>query len=96
MANVERGEYKITLDRERTLKFTLNALIEVEEQLGFSLAEIGDKVSIKVMRTLLTAGLKHEDPSITEEFVGNLITMDNMKEVQEALTGAMGEGNLKN
>jgi CO dehydrogenase/acetyl-CoA synthase epsilon subunit len=91
MANVQRGEATITLDKERTIKFDLNALIDVEESLGFSLAELGDNMSIKAMRTLLTAGLRHEDEELTERLVGSLITMDNMKEVQEALAVAMGD-----
>jgi hypothetical protein len=95
MANVQRGEAKITLDKERVIKFDLNALADVEDALGYSLAEIGEKVSIKTMRTLLTAGLRHEDEDLTERYVGSLITMDNMKEVQEALGVAMG-GSTKN
>jgi type II secretory pathway component PulK len=90
MANTQRGEVKIMLDKERTLKFNLNTLVEVEEKLGFSLAELGDKVSIKVLRTLLHAGLKHEDPELTEEMVGEMITMENIAEVQKALTQALG------
>jgi len=86
----ERGLVKINLDKERHLKFTLNTLIEVEESLGYSLADMGDKVSIKAIRTLLTAGLRHEDKGITEEFVGEFISMDNMAEVQDALGAAMG------
>lgn len=95
MANVQRGEAKIMLDRERTIKFNLNTLIEVEDKLGHSLAELGDKITIRAMRTLLTAGLKHEDETITEEFVGSHITMDNMQMVQDALAVAMG-GSVKN
>lgn len=95
MANVERGEAKITLDKERTIKFTLNTLIEVEDALGHSLADLGDKITIRAMRTMLTAGLRHEDPELTEAYVGNLITMDNMGEVQDALGKAMG-GSAKN
>jgi hypothetical protein len=91
MANVQRGEATIMLDKERVIKFDLNALIDVEESLGFSLAELGEKMSIKAMRTLLTAGLRHEDEELTERQVGSLITMDNMKEVQEALSVAMGD-----
>lgn len=95
MANVERGEVKITLDKERTIKFTLNALIEVEDTLGHSLTELSENVSIRAVRTLLTAGLRHEDAGLTEAYVGDLITMDNMAEVQEALGTAMG-GTAKN
>lgn len=90
MANVQRGEHVITLDKERTIKFTLNTLIDVEDSLGYSLTELGENISIRVMRTLLTAGLRHEDADLTEDYVGSLITMDNMGEVQEALSNAMG------
>lgn len=90
MTNVQRGEQVIMLDKERTIKFTLNTLIEVEDALGFSLAEMGDNITIRVMRTLLTAGLRHEDAELTEEYIGNLITMQNMAEVQDALGKAMG------
>jgi len=90
MANVQRGTALITLDKERTIKFDLNTLIEVEDSLGYGLAEMGDKVSIRALRTLLTAGLRHEDGELTEEYIGSLITMDNMKEVQDALAVAMG------
>lgn len=94
MANVN-GVVKIMLDKERTIKFSLNTLIEVEDNLGYSLAELGDNVSIRAMRTLLTAGLRHEDKELTEEIVGEFISMDNMGEVQEALADAMG-GSPKN
>lgn len=95
MANVERGEVKVTLDKERTIRFDLNTLIEVEDGLGHPLTELGDNVSIRAVRTLLTAGLRHEDAELTELYVGSLITMDNMAEVQEALGKAMG-GSVKN
>jgi hypothetical protein len=94
MANAN-GLVKIMLDKERTIKFSLNTLIEVEDNLGYSLAELGDNVSIRAMRTLLTAGLRHEDKELTEEIVGEFISMDNMGEVQEALADAMG-GSPKN
>ena len=94
MANA-KGEVKIMLDKERSLKFTLNTLIEVEDKLGHSLAELGDNISIRTVRTLLTAGLRHEDKELTEEFVGEYISMENMAVVQEALGDAMG-GSPKN
>jgi len=90
MANAQRGEQTLVLDKERTLKFSLNALVDAEEALGFPISELGDKMSIRAMRALLYAGLKHEDAELTELQVGDLITMENMEEVQVALTNAMG------
>lgn len=90
MANTKRGLVTIMLDKERTLKFDLNTLIDVEDKLGFSLAELEDKVTIKVLRTLLHAGLVHEDPELTEQQVGSFIDFENLAEVQQALVKAMG------
>jgi hypothetical protein len=95
MANKQRGEAKITLDKERVIKFNLNTLISIEDKIGFSLSEMGENVSIRTMRTMLTEGLRHEDAEITEDYVGALITMDNMQDVQDALAIAMG-GSVKN
>ncbi|MFA2595281.1 hypothetical protein [Bacillus cereus] len=92
MANTQRGQAKLHLDKERTLLFDLNALADVEDRLGVSMTEIGNNISIKIMRTLLHAGLVHEDPELTERQVGSMITMDNIAEVQEALSVAMGGG----
>lgn len=89
MANVKRGEVKVMLDKERTLKYTLNALAEVEDK-GIDLTQLDGKVSIKTLRTLLHAGLIHEDPELTEIELGNMITFDNIQPVQEALAAAMG------
>lgn len=90
MANEKRGLVKVMLDKERTLKFDLNALVDVEDNLGFSLAELEDKMSIKTLRVLLHAGLQHEDPELTLQDVGRMIDFENLSEVQEALSKALG------
>lgn len=90
MANEKRGLVKVMLDKERTLKFDLNALVDVEDNLGFSLAELEDKMSIKTLRVLLHAGLLHEDPELTQQDVGRMIDFENLAEVQDALSKALG------
>lgn len=77
----------INLDKERHLKFDLNALVLIEELSGINLAELGEKVSMKLMKVILYAGLKWEDKDLTPDEVGSLITMDNLKEV----SGAIGQ-----
>jgi len=92
MANKERGESKVVLDKERTLKFTLNSLVYAEEN-GVDIQTMGKEGSIKLkdLRTLLFAGLMHEDKELTVEAVGELIDMENMATITEALTKAFGE-----
>ena len=74
------------LDKERELKFDLNALESVEELTGTTLEEATKSMSMKMLKILLYSGLKHEDEELTLEYVGSLVTLQNMKEVSEALT----------
>ena len=89
MANKERGEVTILLDKERTLKFTLNSLIYIEEQ-GVSLTDLSKNgnVKLKDLRSLLYAGLIHEDDTLIPEQVGNMIELDKIQEISDALNKA--------
>lgn len=92
MANVKDVKskaIKITLTDgvERTIKFTLNALAELEDRYG-SVDEAFrqlDNNSIKAVRCILWAGLIHEDPDLTEQQVGNLIDIQYMQELMASL-----------
>lgn len=92
MANVKDVKskaVKITLTDgvERTIKFTLNALAELEDRYG-SVDEAFkqlDNNSIKAVRCILWAGLIHEDPDLTEQQVGNLIDIQYMQELMASL-----------
>ena len=92
MANVKDVKskaVKITLNDgvERTIKFTLNALAELEDRYG-SVDEAFkqlDNNSIKAVRCILWAGLIHEDPDLTEQQVGNLIDIQYMQELMASL-----------
>lgn len=97
MANVadvrDRG-FKITLNDgiERTIRFTLNALAELEEKFG-SINAAFDKLekenSVIALRSILWAGLLSDDPTITELEVGNLIDLQLMQELIDTLGGAL-------
>ncbi len=95
MANVKDVKskaIKITLNDgvERTIKFTLNALAELEDRYG-SVDEAFkqlDNNSIKAVRCILWAGLIHEDPELTEQQVGNLIDIQYMQELMTSLGDA--------
>lgn len=95
MANVKdikSKAVKITLTDgvERTIKFTLNAMAELEDRYG-SVEEAFkqlDNNSIKAVRCILWAGLIHEDPDLTEQQVGNLIDIQYMQELMASLNDA--------
>jgi len=62
-------------DRERRLRFDVNALCDIEDALGESVgtAFTDGKAGIKTLRTLLWAGLKWEDRTLTPQKVGDLL-----------------------
>ena len=103
MANVKDVKskaVKITLTDgvERTIKFTLNALAELEDRYG-SVDEAFkqlDNNSIKAVRCILWAGLIHEDPELTEQQVGNLIDIQYMQELMTSLGDAFDADMPKN
>lgn len=93
----------IVLDKERHLKFDLNAFAEIEEQYG-SVDEAMDaleKGSIKALRVVLWAGLIHEEldengnPKVTPKEVGSLIDITSFamlqKKLGEAMTNDLGD-----
>ncbi|MFV9511805.1 hypothetical protein [Tepidibacillus sp. LV47] len=83
----------IILDKERHLKFDLNAFAELEELYGdFQTAmDAMQKGSIKAIRAMLWAGLIHEDKSLTVEDVGSMIDMSNINEVVGIISKAISE-----
>lgn len=93
VAQVKRKAIKITLNDgvERELKFTLNALAELEDKFG-SVQAAFDKLekenSMKALRTILWAGLIHQDEALTEQQVGNLIDLAYLQELTETLNVA--------
>lgn len=93
LADVKSKTVKITLNDgvERTLKFTLNALAELEDKFG-SVQAAFDKLekekSMKALRTILWAGFLHESPNLTEHEVGNLIDIAYMAKLEESLGAA--------
>lgn len=96
MANAQRGYVEVELDKTRTFRFTLNALEEVEERLGFDLAEMeGKKLKIKEIKVIMWAGLIHEDPELTLDDVGAMIDMENLSYVQEKMGKAFKAANSK-
>lgn len=68
---------KIVLDRERTLRFDMNARVEFEEATGENSLEPAfwtKKMTAKNQRALIWACLVHEDPALTLKDVGAMLT----------------------
>lgn len=95
MSNVKdmkAKDVKLTLSDgvERTLKYDLNAMAEMEDRYGTveDAFKALDTNSIKAVRFILWAGLIHEDESLTERQVGSLIDMNYLKELMSTLGDA--------
>lgn len=83
----------VTLDKERHMKFDLNALILAEKMTGKKMAEFGNEeggIELDVIRALVYAGLKWEDKELTVETVGENIDLENLGEIADKLGEALG------
>lgn len=81
---------KIFLDRERNLKFDLNALEIIEEMSGTTIDKAVETMNMKTLKVLLYSGLVHEDADLTLEKVGAMVTFENLQEVSVALNKCFG------
>lgn len=85
---------KITLSDgvEREIRFTLNAMAEMEDRYGSVDAAFKalESNSIKAVRFVLWASLMHTDEGLTEQQVGNLIDIQCMEQIMSSMTEAMG------
>lgn len=98
MANKKRGFVEIELDgKVRKLRYTLNALAELEDRLEISLAELSDaKMGMKQIRAFLWAGLIHENEGLTESEVGEMVDFENMEYISEKIGEAFKGSTRKN
>lgn len=79
---------------EREIRFTLNAMAELEDKYGSVDAAFAklDEGSIKAARYILWAGLLHlGDESLTEKRVGDLIDLNSLRDIMQSMAGAMSE-----
>ena len=83
LENIKPKKVYIELDKQREIKFNMNALATLEQSYGsFKKAmEALQDSSIVAMRALLHAGLRHEDKSLTVDQVGELVDMGNIGDV---------------
>ena len=83
---------KVKLDRERTLRFDMNAQVAFEDATGENTLDGAfwkKKMTAKITRALIWACLVHEDPALTIEQVGAFLTQKNFERVTIALNKAL-------
>lgn len=105
MSEIKNGGYAVTLKgKEYNLLFSLNALDELQDRFGGydKLGEVFNENNpswVKDTKWLLTLlineGLLNEDENaelLTEQQVGRMIHVGNMKEVQRAMFASFAAG----
>ena len=79
--------------KQRQLRLGFNALCRIEQALRISGSDIAKalagSVSLSVIRTILWAGLSHEDTSLTEEAVGELIDLAQLTYIGQKIAEAV-------
>lgn len=91
LSNIKEKKIFVELDKKRELRFDLNAMAELEEIYGDfqeTIESLNKKISIKAMRALLYAGLKHEDESLTLKKVGSMVKMSDLAMLTQKITEA--------
>lgn len=79
---------------ERELRFTLNAMAEMEDKYGSVDAAFKklDEGSIKAARFILWAGFQHlEEEGLTERKVGDLLDLGSLQRIMATMSEAMAE-----
>ena len=86
--------------RKRHLKFDLMALTLLRDRLNIvgPFKDFTDNLwstplPLSALRLILWAGLRHEDPNLTEKQVGSWIDLDNISEIDESLAPFMARTN---
>ena len=102
MTNRVKGEVPLKAgDRTYTLRFSANAICELEDQLDMGINQIAKQMAdpeamrMKTVIAVVWAGLRDHHPDITLAQAGEIITdaslIGSMEAVSEAFTVAFGE-----
>jgi len=84
---------KLKLDKERNVAFDSNVMVLVEESLGKTVFELvsAGRIGFREARAFLWAGLRHEDPRLTIEGAGALLTPRNLPAIAKAINEALAD-----
>lgn len=89
MPNPIRGEVPLQAGGQtHTLRFTTNALVELEQALGKPVSQIQENSGIREIRAMVWAGLSHER-RITLQEAGDLVDEAGLQAAAEAVGEAM-------
>ena len=95
MANLNEARAKVTHIKltdgvEREIRYTLNAMAEMEDRYGSVEAAFKalEANSMKAVRFFLWVGLMHNEEGLTEQQVGALIDIQCMEEISAAMESA--------
>jgi len=86
----------LNLDRPRKLRFDLNSLVLIQSRYGVDLSKLDEFLKSCVndperLRFLFYAGLKWEDPSLTEEKVGDIISFDKILNLVDQVVSQLSD-----
>lgn len=80
---------KVTLNgKERTMKYPVYSMVRMQEEQGVSINDLQDEKKSQDMRVILSiiwAGLIHEDPTLTMEDLGNNIDIADLPELAKSM-----------
>ncbi|MGE5589200.1 MAG: GTA-gp10 family protein [Bacillota bacterium] len=89
MPNPIRGEVPLQAGGQtHILRFTTNALVELEQTLGVPVSKLPERPGIREIRAMVWAGLLHRGP-MTLEQVGAVIDEAGLQEAAQAVGEAM-------
>jgi hypothetical protein len=77
------------LDKERRLRFSLKTMRELREEFGENTLATG--LSQDSIAKFLWHGLKHEDPELTIEQVEEIVDLEQLDEILDAVATATGK-----
>lgn len=96
MANQERGELGFECGERRfVLKYSVNALCELEDALGMSIRQFAslfkepDSIRLKQVRAAMWSGLLEKQPGITQQQAGAIIEEITMMRAMDLVGQAM-------
>lgn len=79
-------------DKNRNLKYGMNAMIQLEKELGKPLTSLADgEFKLEDLRTMLYIGLKWEQKDLTPDQVGDIMDEAIEKHGMQYLSGKLGE-----
>lgn len=88
--NQLKPEVKIELDKERTLRFDMNAMVDFEQATGENVLKMNwQAMSLTNLRALLWACLHGEDKALTLEGAGTILSLSALDELTAKLQEAI-------